>query len=194
MGSRYAAPFASGGPQPIDAEIARKLLEIALSKGGGYADLFFEYAASGSYSFDEGILKSAGRAVAMGLGVRVMKGDATGYAYVEDLDFEAMARAARTAANIAAGAQGRVAPQFVAPRSAQRYGVSQISLDVPGPEKRALLERADRRARAADARVVRVDASLSEEIRELLIASSDGRFVFDRQPLLRLVVRVIEEQ
>jgi TldD protein len=194
MGSRYTAPFASGGPQPIDAEIARKLLEIALSKGGEYADLFFEYAASGSYAYDEGILKSAGRAVAMGLGVRVMKGDATGYAYVEDLEFEAMARAARTAANIAAGAQGRIAPEFVAPRSAQRYGVSQISLDVPGPEKRALLERADRRARAADARVVRVDASLSEEIRELLIASSDGRFVFDRQPLLRFGVRVIAEQ
>jgi TldD protein len=194
MGSRYAAPFASGGPQPIDAETARKLLEIALSKGGSYADLFFEYAASGSYSFDEGILKSAGRAVAMGLGVRVMKGDATGYAYVEDLAFEAMARAARTAANIAAGAQGQVAPQFVAPRSVQRYGVEQLSLDVPGPEKRALLERADRRARAADARVVRVDASLSEEIREVLIASSDGRLVFDRQPLLRFGVRVIAEQ
>jgi TldD protein len=194
MGSRYAAPFASGGPQPIDAEIARKLLEIALFKGGDYADLFFEYAASGSYSYDEGILKSAGRAVAMGLGVRVMKGDATGYAYVEDLTFEAMARAARTAANIAAGAQGQFAPQFVAPHTVQRYGVTQISLDVPGPEKRALLERADRRARAADPRVARVDASLSEEIRELLIASSDGRFVFDRQPLLRFGVRVIVEE
>jgi TldD protein len=105
-----------------------------------------------------------------------------------------MARAARTAANIAAGAQGQFAPQFVAPHTAQRYGVTQISLDVPGPEKRALLERADRRARAADPRVARVDASLSEEIRELLIASSDGRFVFDRQPLLRFGVRVIVEE
>src|SRR5687767_13281889 len=117
MGSRYAAPFASGGPQPIDTEIARKLLDIALSKGGTYADLFFEYSASGSYSYDEGILKSAGRAVTMGLGVRVIKGDATGYAYVEDLSMEAMARAAQTASAIASGAQGDVAPQLVPPRS-----------------------------------------------------------------------------
>ena len=58
----------------------------------------------------------------------------------------------------------------------------------------ALLERADKRARAKDSRIVRVDASLSEEIREVLIASSDGRFVFDRQPLLRFGVRVIAEQ
>src|SRR5690606_21985211 len=84
MSTRYGAPFAPGAAQAIDHEIARKLLEIALSRGGNYADLFFEYCAAGGYSYDEGILKSASRAVTMGLGVRVMKGDATGYAYVED--------------------------------------------------------------------------------------------------------------
>ncbi len=193
MSTRYAAPFAPGGSQPIDHEIARKLLEIALSRGGTYADLFFEYCASGSYSYDEGILKSASRAVTLGLGVRVVKGDATGYAYVESLEYEAMARAARTAANIAAGAQKQVAPVFAAPPVASRYQVPLLSLDVPGLDKRALLERADKRARAADSRVVRVDASLSEEIREILVATSDGKLAFDSQPLLRFGVRVIVE-
>jgi len=84
MTSRYQAPFALGGESPIDAQLASRLLTRALEKGGDYADLFFEYGASASYAYDEGILKSAGRGVAMGLGVRVMKGDATGYAYVED--------------------------------------------------------------------------------------------------------------
>jgi TldD protein len=194
MASRYAAPFVSGGPQPIDAEIARKLLEIALSQGGSYADLFFEYNASGSYAYDEGILKSAGRAVSMGLGVRVMKGDATGYAYVEDLAFESMAHAARTASAIASGARGAVAPQFVQPRVVERYAVPHLSLDAPGPDKRLLLERADKAARARDPRIVRVDASLSEDLREVLLATSDGKMIFDRQPLLRFGVRVIAEQ
>src|SRR5215470_7642913 len=101
--SRYTAPFAPGGASPVDAGTARRLLSLALSRGGDYADLFYEYTASASYSYDEGILKSAGRAVTMGLGVRVMKGDATGYAYVEELSTEAMERAARTAAQIADG-------------------------------------------------------------------------------------------
>jgi TldD protein len=194
MVSRYAAPFAPGGPTPIDADLARKLLEIALSTGGSYADLFFEYEASGSYVYDEGILKSAGRAVTMGLGVRVVKGDATGYAYVEDFSFESMARAARTASNIAAGGRGQVAPEFVRPAFIDRYAVPKLSLDVPGPEKRALLERANKRARAADPRIIRVDASLSEDLREVLLATSDGKMVFDRQPLLRYRVGVIAEQ
>jgi TldD protein len=194
MATRYAAPFAPGGAEPIDHETTRKLLSIALSKGGSYADLFFEYSASGSYSYDEGILKSAGKAVTLGLGVRVMKGDATGYAYVEDRSFEAMSRAAQTAANIAAGSSKWVAPQFVTPAVASRYPVRDLSLDMPGIDKRALLERADKRARAQDKRIIRVDASLSEELRDVLIATSDGKFVYDTAPLIRFGVRVIAEQ
>jgi len=193
MGTRYVAPFVRAGAQPVDAQIARKLLEIALSKGGDYADLFYEYSASGGYSYDEGILKAASRAVTMGLGVRVMRGDATGYAYVEDLSMDVMVRAAQTAANIAASGARAAPPQFVEPTLVERYDVPVLSLDIAGLDKRALLERADKRARAADPRITRVDASLSEEIREILIATADGKMVHDRQPLLRFGVRVIAE-
>ncbi|MCZ7677282.1 MAG: hypothetical protein M5U28_00265 [Sandaracinaceae bacterium] len=82
--TRYSAPFAPEGPAPIDEQIAHRLLAAALDKGGDYADLFFEYNVTGSYSFEDGILKAAGRSVSTGLGVRVRKGEATGYAYVED--------------------------------------------------------------------------------------------------------------
>jgi len=194
MTSRYQAPFALDGESPIDAQLASRLLTTALEKGGDYADPFFEYGASGSYAYDEGILKSAGRAVTMGLGVRVMKGDATGYAYVEDFTLEAMERAARTAAGIASGGGTKEPVGLETPTLPHRYDIPLLSLDVPGVDKRALLERADRAARAADARVVRVDASISEELREILVATSTGRFVRDRQPLLRFGVRVIVEQ
>ena len=89
----YKAPFAPGGSNEIDAQIAEKLLAVALGKGADYADLFFEYRAAGGLVFDEGILKSASRGVTMGLGVRAQKGDATGYAYVEELTWDASARA-----------------------------------------------------------------------------------------------------
>ncbi|MDH5491542.1 MAG: metallopeptidase TldD-related protein [Myxococcales bacterium] len=194
MSQRYQAPFAPEGTHPIDASIASRLLQTALEAGGDYADLFFEYAASGSFSYDEGILKAAGRALTMGLGVRVMKGDATGYAYVEDFSMEAMERAARTAAQIARGG-GSPAPVALAARELpSRYLVPELSLDVPGEAKRELLERADRAARAADPRIVRVEASLSEELRELLIATSTGHFARDRQPLIRFGVSAIAEE
>src|SRR5271170_5945979 len=126
----YRAPFGPGGHSEVDAVLAERLLSVALSKGGDYADLFFEYRAAGGMVFDEGILKSASRGVALGLGVRVQKGDATGYAYVEQLDWDAMAKAAKTAGQIATGGGGK---QPVAPRERglpKRYDLGQVTLDV----------------------------------------------------------------
>jgi TldD protein len=193
MTGRYYAPFAERGSHAIDADIAERLLRIALEKGGEYADLFFEYSVSGSYVYDEQILKSAQRAVSMGLGVRVMKGDATGYAYCEELSFDAMKRAAETAARIAT-AGSAVPPVRVAMRDVpSRYAVTAESLDVEGAVKKSILERADRAARAFDPRVVRVDASFAESVREILVANSLGQMARDRQPLIRFGVRVIAE-
>ncbi|WP_394847883.1 metallopeptidase TldD-related protein [Pendulispora brunnea] len=192
--SLYKAPFAPGGPNEIDVQLAERLLSIALAVGGDYADLFFEYRAGGGLLFDEGILKSASRGVTMGLGVRVQKGDSTGYAYVEQFDWDAMKRAAETAAQIATGG-GAKAP--VALRSLSlpaRYELDQVTLDVPGMDKRKLLERAAAAAHAFDKHIIKVEASLAEEIRELLIVTSDGKMARDTQPLVRFGVRVVAER
>src|SRR5215468_9883413 len=104
--SSYRAPFGPGGDSAINAAICERLLGVALAKGGEYADLFFEYRAAGGFSYEEGILKAASRGVSVGVGVRVQRGDATGYAYTEDLTWDSMKRAAETAAQIATGAPG----------------------------------------------------------------------------------------
>ena len=190
----YRAPFSPGGSNAIDARTAEKLLSLALGAGGDYADLFFEYRAAGSFVFDDGILKTASRGVTMGLGVRVMRGDATGYAYVEQLDWEAMKRAAETASQIASGGGAKApiaAKGFPLPA---RYELDRVTLDVPGMDKRKLLERAAAAGHAFDKRIAKVEASLAEEIREILVITSDGKMAHDVQPLLRFGVRVIAEE
>src|SRR5881409_2896702 len=129
------APFAPGGTAGIDAAVCERLLASALAHGGEYADLFFEYRRGAGFSYDEGILKSASRGVSMGLGVRVQKGDATGYAYVEELEWEAMKRAAETAAQIATGGGGTLPVTLRAVTIPNRYDLDRVTLDVPGMEK-----------------------------------------------------------
>jgi TldD protein len=192
--ARYQAPFRSGGSAGIDAAVCRRLLSVALENGGDYADLFFEYRAGGALVLDEGILKSASRGVSMGLGVRVLRGEATGYAYVEDLGWEAMARAARTASQISrAGAADRQISLAVSdvPR---RYDLPIATIDSPGEGKRDLLERASRAALAYDPAIIKAEASFAEEVREVLVASSDGRLVHDVQPMFRFGIRAIAEK
>jgi len=179
---------------PVDAAQATRLLSVALSGGGDYADLFFEYQVSGSYGLNEGILKSASRFVGMGLGVRVRKGDATGYAYVQELTPEAMERAARTAAQIASAGRSSAPVELEAPSLPARYAPKRPTLDVAGEDKRELLLRADAAARAQDSRIIRVEAMLAESLREILIATSDGRMVYDQQPMVRFSLSVIAQQ
>src|SRR3954462_6059495 len=127
LSQAYRAPFAPGGDSSIDAALCERLLAVALSRGGEYADLFFEYRAGGGFVFDEGILKAASRGVSVGVGVRVQRGDATGYAYTEDLTWEAMKRAAETAAQIATGKGGSEKIQL-SPRGApRRYELDALS-------------------------------------------------------------------
>ncbi|HEY8038873.1 MAG TPA: metallopeptidase TldD-related protein [Polyangiaceae bacterium] len=190
----YRAPFGPGGSAAVDAQLAEKLLAIALARGGDYADLFFEYRAAGGFVFDEGILKSVSRGVSMGLGVRVQKGEATGYAYVERLDWEAMKRAADTAAQIASGGGSKAPVIAQAVELPRRYELETVTLDVPGLDKRQLLERAAAAAHAYDTHVVKVEASLAEEVREILVVTSDGTMARDTQPLVRFGVRVIAEK
>ena len=65
----------------VDAALARRLLGEALSRGGDYADLYFEYRAAADFFFEEERVRSVGRGITRGLGVRVQRGDATRYAY-----------------------------------------------------------------------------------------------------------------
>lgn len=191
--TRSRAPFAPGGSLGIDEQTCARLLSIALERGGDYADLFFEYRASARLGFEEGIVRSAARGVSMGMGVRVQEGEATGYAHTEDLSWEALERAARVAAGIAAAGKA-VAPVGLATgRPAHRYDLEQPTLDVDGRRKVDLLERAAKAIMAFDSRIVKAEASFAEEIREVLIATSTGVYVHDVQPLMRFGVRALAE-
>jgi TldD protein len=192
--ARYFAPFGPGGSHAFDETVGQRLLSIALSRGGDYADLFFEYRAAGGLTFEEGITRSASRGVSLGLGVRVQKGNATGYAHVEDLEWDSMQRAAETAARIATGSATPHAVRLEPLVVPERYLLGSATLDVSGVEKRTLLERASRAAHAVDPSVVKVSVSYAEEVREILVVTSDGRVAYDVQPLIRFGVSAVAER
>ena len=193
--SALRAPFAAGGASAIDAQLANRLLGIALEAGGDYADIYFEFRVSADYALEEEQVRTLGRGITLGLGVRVTRGDATGYAYCEDLAWEKMAHAARTAGQIAAGGGHKPVNvgNLATVATPNFYAVPMPSLVVPAPDKLALLRAADKAARAFDKRIVKVEASFVETIKEVLLFTSDGRMASDVQPLLRFGVRAVAE-
>jgi len=175
-------------------DLERYLAE-SLDRGGDYADLYFEYISTSSLSLDESIIKGATQGISVGCGVRVLAGERTGYAYTDDLAPEKMLHAARVAAQIAAG-PGPAARVEVAARAAEHdlYPVPAPEADAGLAPKLELLERADKTARAWDPRVFQVRAGYADEVRHILIATSDGRLTEDCQPLSRLSVMALARE
>ena len=134
-------------------------------------------------------IRTVGRGITLGLGVRVLKGDATGYAYTEELAWERMAQAARTAGQIAAGGARARADRASRPVPlADFYPVAEPSLVAPGAtssrccapptRRRAPTTRASSRSRRRSPR----------RSSEVLVVTSDGRMARDSQPLMRFGV------
>jgi len=182
--------FARYGLAAADLE---RYLAAALSAGGDYADLYFEYLTSSSLMVDESLVKSATEGISAGCGVRVVAGERTGYAYTDDLAPERILHAARTAALIARGPakQPVVGLQEKHPRNLYPVAAPPVNAEVAGKLELAL--RADRAARAYDPRITQVRVSYADELREILVVGSDGTCAADSQPLARLHVFCIAQ-
>jgi len=175
----------------LTERLLERCLGEALSAGGDFADLYFEAVTSTSLGMDEGIIKTASQGISVGCGVRVLSGERTGFAYTDDLSPERLLKDARTAALIASGPQTQRVEGFTQTRTPQLYPVTGLSVDADLSAKIALIESADKAARAFDPRIVQVRAGINDELRRILIAASDGTFASDTQPLARFNVFVI---
>src|SRR4029078_2415064 len=101
-----AAAGVTDGLEPITkrygiaSEDIRRTMETALSRGGDYCDLYFQHTVSNEFGLEDDDVHAARTWIGLGVGVLVLKGDSTGYAFTEDITPEALKRAAATAAEI----------------------------------------------------------------------------------------------
>jgi TldD protein len=166
----------------------------ALSQGGDYADLYFEYLLTSSISIDESMVKSAAQGVSMGVGVRVISGERTGYAYSDDLSPEKIRKAANVAAHIASAPSKIEKFDLNEGRKHNLYPVLIAPTETAFGDRVELVKRADRAARAYDSRIFQVQAVYADNLRQVMVATSDGRLSLDRQPLARLSVSALARQ
>src|ERR1700728_1822859 len=175
----------------LSERLMERCLGEALSAGGDYADLYFESVTSTALGIDESLVKSASQGISVGCGIRVVAGERTGYAYTDDLSTDRLLRAARTAALIASGPAKELMSGFRKTEATSLYPIAGATSDAEIAQKLALIQRADKAARAYDSRITQVRAGFNDELRRILVAASDGTFASDTQPLARLNVFVI---
>jgi len=178
----------------VTERLIQETLAAALSRGGDFADLFFQHRTASSLGLEDGAVNRAYGSAQLGVGVRVVKGDQTGYGYTEDLSLPALLACARTAAAVADGpARPGPAALHVGGRLPDRYPLARPWEDVRPEEKLPILAALNEKAFAADPRVRKVNLYLRDEAGAILVAGSDGRIVEDRQPMTLLYLSVLAE-
>lgn len=178
----------------------RQLIAAALSYGGDYADLYFEYTTYNDLTLRDSEVTSGGFHVDYGVGIRVLCEEKTGYAYSETTGMADMMAAARAAAAIAAACKGGNAG-FRADSghpAGDFYPVSASWRDVTGEKFLPVLKKIEdgihtKAAALADRsiNVEKVVARLSSSESDIMMYNSLGELTFDSRPMGSIVASVI---
>ena len=179
-----------GATLSLEAAQAQTRKALASADDG---ELFLEYRESENISLDDGRIRSAGFDTTLGLGLRGVAGEATGYAHAGELTEDALARAAVTVSSISAGHSG-VAAEPPTSRNDRLYTDANPLSGMPFATRTGLLAEIDAYARARDPRVRQVMASVFGEFQAVQIIRADGTRVADLRPLVRLNVSVVVEK
>lgn len=161
-----------------------KVINEALGKGGDYADIFFEHTFSNSISLRDGEVNRAASNIDFGVGIRVVSGDQTGYAYVENTQIAELLKAAKTAAGIASIPSKAITPIEIKEKHFRNhYKIERPWLDVSVADKKSFVQKLNDRIFELDARVIKASVSLNDSTSYILFFNSEGILTWDYRPM-----------
>ncbi|MDJ0763485.1 MAG: metallopeptidase TldD-related protein [Myxococcota bacterium] len=178
----------------VTNDMLGKTISRALSRGGDYADIYLQHKVSDYVGFEDGQVNRAYIEVDLGAGVRVLKGDQTGYAFTEDLSTESLIKAADTAASIAAGSSSSDLPSFTAIQTPELYQRERVWVDIPPDRKIGIVEAVGSLVLAGDPNIIKVSVFALSEDDVCLIATSDGNWAEDIRPMTAFYVTCTAEK
>lgn len=178
----------------VTIEMLQKVIAAAMSKGGNYADLFFEHKISNYLGLEDGKVNRASSNIDFGVGIRVLKGDQTGFAYSEEVSLEAMMNVAKMAANIANNPKEFKPGDCAEKIPANYYPISQKWDTVSVKDKVPFVQKINDKVFSLDPKVTKVNAFLSDETSFVLFYNSEGRLTYDYRPMARFGAVCIMEK
>ena len=162
----------------------QKVIAAALEKGGDYADLYFEHTLDNRVNLQDGEVNRASSDIQYGVGIRVVSGDQTGYAYVENVSVKEMLKAARTASRIASGSAKTPPVKIDEPVFKNHYPVVNSWEEASVKAKMPYLQKLNDRIFELDPRVTKVNAFIYDTTSYILYYNSEGTLCHDYRPMV----------
>jgi len=158
-----------------------------------FADMYFQYSRSESWSIEDGIVKVGSFNIDQGVGVRTVVGEKTAFAYSDEISKPAIKSAFDVTRSISSQGITDISPVKIQNSSPLYANLDPIS-EMDSHEKIRLLEKIEQLARSVDHRVIQVVANLAAVHDTVLVVRVDGVAAYDVRPLIRLSLQVIVEE
>jgi len=177
-----------------DIQCLDRITAVALEHGGDWCDIFFEHTVIRAISLKDGIVGNGSINIDFGVGIRVLKGDKTGYAYSESTSLNDVLAAARAAGAIAY-AKSKPFRYEVIPTDTGgcRYPQDTAWESQSFSDLTVILKKLELRIRAKDNRVSKVQASITGSDSSIMMYNSHGQLVCDSRPMGSISASVIYE-
>ncbi len=178
----------------VDEALIRRIMGVALAKGGDYCDLYFQNRVFHYIGLEDNIVNDAYTGIDFGVGIRVLKGDQTGYSLTEEITPKAMELAAQTAADIAKSGKAIPPQELKLHSTPQYYRIQTPWEDVKPDRKVSFLPALNQKVFSIDKRVIKCRVAWLDEYSHIMIADSDGRIASDYQPMTGMYASCTAEQ
>jgi TldD protein len=182
-------PAEASATDLVDTSTLERVLAAAVATGGEWAEIYVEDKWNTMASLDDGRVEQVTTGRDRGAGIRVVKGDTTGFAHTADLSERGLVAAAQAAAAAASSGESGVRTVALTRQADHRVSPVEVFADqVPTAQKVALLQRIDDAGRSAGDAVVQVSAGYADSRKRILVANTDGLLAGDEQA--RQLVRI----
>lgn len=173
----------------------QKILSLSLSRGGDFSEVFLEYKSYNFINMEEDIIKETAESISLGLGVRVLSGEKTGYGYTNDLSFKKIKKAALTAGSIASSPRIQAASPLRPSRIEHDFYpvLSPAHLDTL-EKKISLVKNCYSAAMKLSSKIKKVKVSLVDQTQYVRVINSEGLDIRDTRPLIKLVCLAVAEK
>ncbi len=178
----------------IDETLCYKLLAKALSKGGDFADLYFEFTVSNSLGLEDGKVNRSYGNINLGVGIRTVKGDQVGYGFTQELTEASMLSAAATASTLCNLSASAVKNSFTRANSGNYYPLAADFDGIPAKAKLPLLQSINQKCFSISPEIVKVNAGFSHSVKRIMIVTSDGVIAEDLIPSGFIYSSVVAER
>ena len=175
----------------IDKHIINDILGKALSSGGDFAEVFVEDTHRSSLKLIDGVIESAVSGRDFGIGIRIIKGLASVYAYSNDSSKEGLLKTTGDAALALGQIKDGIPLDLTERINKNAHPIIYVPKDIDINRKVLKLKEAYKSAKNYSKEIIQVVSSYADVDQRILIANTEGLLTRDRRIRSRFMIQSI---